>query len=428
MKLEIKNGRVIDPASKRDEIASLFIAAGRIVGIGAPPADWHATKTMDASGLVVCPGLVDLSVRVGNPGAKGGVHLESELRAAVSGGVTTVVTPPDTQPVLDEPGLVEMLKARAQSLGLAHVLPLGALTAHLQGETLAEMAALHAAGCVGFAQSERSIANTLVLLRAMQYAATCDYTVWMRPRDPWLATTGVMHEGEVSTRLGLPGQPTVAESLAASALVRLAQQAGCKLHLCRVSAAESVAVVRAAKQTGAKVSCDVSAAHLHLSDIDVGYFDTNFHVHPPYRTIADRDALRAGVRDGTIDAIVSDHTPVLMEAKQLPFAESTPGTSAVETLLSLALKWAASNDVPLSDALARITQRPARIAGAPSGVLAVGATADVCIFDPTAHRVLSTASFLSAGKNSPFLGYELPGLVRWTLVGGRMVYEAPNRM
>jgi dihydroorotase len=290
------------------------------------------------------------------------------------------------------------------------------------------MAALHAAGCVGFTQAEHRVANTLVLLRAMQYAATGGYTVWLRPRDPWLAATGVMHEGEVSTRLGLPGQPTVAESIAVSMLMRLAQQSDCALHLCRISSAESVTLIRAAKKSGVRVTCDVAAAHLHLSDIDVGYFDTNLHVQPPFRSPSDRDALRAGVRDGTVDAIVSDHAPVSIEAKQTPFAESTPGISGVETLLSLVLKWMASDDIALVDALACITERPARIAGAPAGRLAVGNVADVCIFDPTAHRVMSPASFLSAGKNSPFLGYELPGLVRATMVGGRMVYEAPNRM
>lgn len=428
MKVEIKNGHVVDPASGRDERANVYIAAGRVVGIGDPPSEWHATRTIDATGLVVCPGLVDLSARIGNPSARGGIHAESELRAAVHGGVTSVVVPPDTNPVLDEPGLVEMMKTRAHALGLAHVLPLGALTSGLKGEALAEMSALFHAGCVGFGQADQPVQNTLVLLRAMSYAATLGYRVWLRPQEPWLSAAGIVHDGEVATRMGLPGQPAIAESIAVAQLLRLAQEAGCSLHLCRISTAESVDLIREAKRAGQAVSCDVSAAHVHLCDVDIGYFDTAYRVDPPLRSHADRAALRAGLADGTIDAIVSDHTPVSVEAKQLPFAEAKPGMTAVETLLSLVLKWAASESIALPSALATVTSKAAAIAQVPNGRLSVGNAADICVFDPTAHRVLTPAGLQSAGKNSPFIGYELPGLVRFTLVGGRVVYEATGRV
>ncbi len=427
MKLEIRNGRVIDPAAGLDEISTVYCAAGRIVGVGTAPAAWAEAKVLDAQGLVVCPGLVDLAARIGNLGGKSGISFESELRAAGAGGVTAVVTPPDSTPMLDEPSAVEMLKARAHGLHLAHVFPLGALTRGLKGETLSEMHALHAAGCIGFTQAEHHISNGQVMLRAMQYAASNGYTVWLRPLDVHLGARGVMHDGEVATRLGLAGQPALAESIAVATLIALARHAGCALHLCRLSAAESVRLVAEAKRAGAALTCDVSAAHLHLIDVDVGYFDTDCHTQPPFRTGTDRAALRAGLAVGTIDAVVSDHTPVLREAKAQPFAESTPGVSGLDTLLSLVLKWADHDNVSLLDALAKVTHHPARLAALQLGTLAVGAAADLCVFDPRGHRMISAASLASAGKNSPFVGYELPGIVRHTVVGGRAVYDAPTR-
>jgi dihydroorotase len=427
MKLEIRHGRVIDPQSARDGVHTLFCAAGRIVSFDDAPADWTHPKVIDASGLVVCPGLIDLAARVGNPGAKGGIHFESELRAAAAGGVTGLALAPDTSPVLDEPGLVEMLAARAHSLHLSHVYPLGALTSKLAGENLSELAALHQAGCVGFSQAERAIGNTQVLYRAMQYAASCGFTVHLRPRDAFLGADGVMHEGEVATRLGLPSVPAVAELIAVSQLIALAQATGCRLHLCRISSAQSVAEIARAKSSGVNLTCDVSAAHLHLTDVDVGYFDSQFHLQPPLRSGADRDALRAGLASGVIDAVVSDHTPLSAEAKQTPFAESAPGCSAIETLLPLVLKWSGQDNVPLAKALGKITHHAAKILGVPGGALALGAAADLCVFDPNAHRVLTGARLASAGKNSPFLGYEMQGIVRTTIVGGRVVYEAPSK-
>jgi dihydroorotase len=426
MKLEIKNGRVIDPASGVDAVQTLYCAAGRVVSLGVAPEGWLANRVIDATDLVVAPGLVDLSAQVSSAGMKAGGLLESEVRAAAAGGVTSMVCPPDSEPALDDAGSVEMLRHRAQSLGSTHVYPLGALTLGLKGEQLSEMNALHASGCIAFSQGAQPVVNTESLRRAMQYAATLGYAVWLQPRDPWLGADGVMHEGEMSTRLGLAGISPLAETLALRTHLALAQQTGCALHVCRITCAESVAIIRQAKASGGNVTCDVSATHLHLIDVDVGFFDPRARLNPPLRTDADRKALRVGVADGTIDAIVSQHVPVPTDGKNVPFGEAEPGASALETLLSLTLKWAQEERIPLARALGLVSHVSARIARLPAGKLSVGSAADICILDPGAYRVIGVTSFHSASKSSPFLGYELPGVVRYTLVGGRLVYEAPS--
>jgi len=418
MKIAIRNGRVIDPATGRDEAADVFIAAGRIVAVGKAPADWHGNRDINAEGCVVAPGLVDLAVHV-----KRGT-LTTELAAAAAGGVTSMVCSPDTDPVLDEPGLVDMLRLRAQSFHSSHLYPLGALTKALAGVQLAELSKLAQAGCVGFSQADRPVADTQVLLRAMQYAATFGFAVWLQPEDPHLSRNGIAHEGEVASRLGLGGIPSSAEIVALATHIELARVTGARLHVCRVSTAESVAMIRAARSAGVRISADVSINHLHLIDLDIGYFDPNYRLSPPLRTSRDRDALRAGVIDGTIDAIVSDHTPRPDDAKQLPFGEAAPGATGLETLLSLTLRFAESTKWPMAEALARISCRAADAAALNAGRIAVDAVADLCVFDPGAYRLLTKASLRSAGKNSPFIGYELPGVVRATIAAGHIAYEA----
>ena len=422
--IHIRNGRIVDPKNGIDAKQDLFIAAGKIAALGKSPAGFRAERVIDASNLVVCPGLIDLSARLREPGFEYKATLASELQAAVAGGVTSLACPPDTDPPLDEPGLVEMLKHRAKSLNLAHVYPLGALTWKLGGERLTEMVVLRDAGCIAFSHANTPLPDTLVLWRALQYAATFGIAVWLRPQDGYLARGGVAHDGEVATRLGLPGIPSFAETIALSTLLLLVRTTRTRVHFCRLSTAEGVAMVRAAKKEGLPVSCDVSAHHAHLSEIDLGYFDSHCHVIPPFRSLRDRDALRAGLADGTIDALCSDHAPVDEDAKQLPFAESEPGATGLELLLPLALKWAAEMRLALPEALACVTSRPAAILGVQAGDLGLGKDADLCVFDPNAH-VRITADFLkSQGKNTPFMGYELPGRVRYTLVGGQVVYEA----
>ena len=434
MNLLIRNGRVIDPASGRDEVADVAIASGRIVAIGRM-ADFAAERELDASGLVVAPGLVDLAARLREPGREHQGMLESELQAAAAGGITSLVCPPDTDPPLDEPGLVEMLKFRARKLSRCRLFPLGALTRGLQGEALTEMAELTEAGCIGFSQADVSLRDTLVLQRALQYAATFGYAVWLRPQYAALGT-GVAASGALATRLGLSGVPVAAETIALHTIFELMRSTGARVHLCRLSSAAGVALVRAAKAEGLPLTADVSINSLHLSDVDIGYFNADMRLEPPLRQGKDRDALRAGLADGTLDALVSDHNPVDDDAKALPFGEAEPGATGLELLLSLALKWGADAGLPLAATLARVTSAPVRVLGdslgslAPSaGRLVTAAVADVCVFDPGSTWRLQPGTLVSQGKHTPFsfghTGMALPGRVRATLVAGTLAYESP---
>lgn len=430
MKILIQNGRVVDPASGRDETADVAIAAGRIVSIGSVGPDFHASRRIDATGLVVAPGLVDLAVRLREPGHEHEGMLESEMAAAVAGGVTSLVCLPDTDPALDEPGLVEMLKFRARNLNQAHVYPLGALTRGLAGEVLTEMAELTEAGCVGFSQAEVPIRDTLVLHRALQYAATFGYTTWLRAQDAWLGN-GVAAKGALATRMGLSGVPVIAETIALNTLFELVRDTQARVHLCRLSSAAGIELVRRAKAEGLPVTCDVSANHLHLTDLDIGYFNAAMRLTPPLRQQRDRDAIRAGLADGTIDALVSDHTPVDEDLKALPFAEAEPGATGLELLLGLALQWGEDAGVPLPKALAKVTCDPVQVLGSALGSLAAsagrlveGGVADVCLFDPAERWTVRPEALKSQGKHTPFAGHELPGRVRCTLVSGHVAHEA----
>lgn len=423
MKIHIKNGRLIDPASGTDTKTDVFIAAGTIVAIGSAPSSYTANRTIDASGLVVCPGLVDLAVRLREPGFEYMATLESEMAAAAAGGVTSLACPPDTEPPLDEPGLVEMLKFRAKNLNQAHVYPVGALTVGLKGTQLTEMAELTDAGCIAFSHAEAPLTDTQLLLRALQYAATFDFPVWLRPQDAGIARGGVAHDGQVATRLGLAAIPVCAETVALSTFLLLARETGTRIHLCRLSSAEGVDMVRQAKSHGLKLTCDIAIHHAHLSEMDIGYFDSNCHLTPPLRSQRDREALRQALADGTIDALCSDHTPVDDDGKQLPFAESEAGATGVELLLPLTLKWIAESRSSLARGLARITCDPARILGIDAGNLAQGASADICVFDPERYWKVERSGLKSQGKNTPYLGLEVKGKVRYTLVEGQVVYE-----
>lgn len=423
MKIQIQNGTIIDPAAGTEARKDVFIAAGRIVGIGQAPADFNAAKVIDASGLYIAPGFVDLSARLREPGFEHKATLESEMAAAMAGGVTSLVCPPDTDPTLDEPGLVEMLKFRAQKLHLAHVYPLGALTVGLKGETITEMVELTEAGCIGFSQADNPIVDTRTLQRALQYATTYGYTVWLRPQDAYMSKGGVAASGAVASRLGLSGVPVAAETIALHTIFELMRVTGARVHLSHLSSAAGVELVRAAKAEGLAVTCDVTINHAHLTDIDIGYFDAQFRLDPPLRSQRDRDAIRAGLADGTIDAICSDHTPLDDDEKLLPFAEATPGATGLELLLSLTVKWAREADVPLAKALARISSAPADVLKLPAGRITTGALADLCVFDAAGEWRVDPKKLKSQGRNTPFLGYELPARVRATIVGGHVAYE-----
>jgi dihydroorotase len=423
IKLLIQGGRVIDPASGFDQIADVAIAQGMVLAIGPSAADFEPVQTIDARGCLVVPGLLDLAVRLRED------MLKSELSAAAAGGVTSLVCPPDTSPVLDEPGLVEMLRYRAKKLLLSRIFPLGALTRQLGGEALTEMVALTESGCVAFSQAELPLSNTQVMQRAFQYASTFDYAVWLRPQDYFLGK-GVAASGALATRLGLSSVPVAAETIALHTIFELMKTTGVRVHLCRLSSAAGVALVRQAKRDGLRVTCDISINSLHLTDADIGYFDSRARLNPPLRQQRDRDALRAGLLDGTIDALVSDHTPVDEDAKALPFAESEAGATGVELLLSLAFKWQQNSDASLLRALATVTCGPAAVLGnrlgelnGSAGRLAVGAVADVCVFDPQAAWTVTPQALRSQGKNTPFSGYELLGRVRCTLIAGRVAFQ-----
>jgi dihydroorotase len=426
MKIHIKNGRLIDPASKTDKLLDLFIATGRIVGVGDTPAGWGvvgANSVLDAAGCIVCPGLVDLAARLREPGFEYRATLESEMAAAAAGGVTRLACPPDTDPVLDEPGLVEMLTHRARLPEFAHVHPVGALTLQLEGKALTEMAELAEAGCVAFGQANHAIVDTQVLLRAMMYAATFDFPVWLQAQDPFLARKGVAHDGEVAARLGLAGIPVAAETIALATILHLARETGARVHVTRISSAAGVEMIVAARAAGIAVTCDVAIHHLHLCEMDIGFFDAHARLDPPLRSQADRDALRTGLASGAINALCSDHTPVDDDGKQKPFEEAEVGATGLELLLPLTLKWAREMKLPLVTALARITSDPARILGVRAGSLASGMPADICVFDPAAEFLVSRENLKSQGKNTPFLGQALSGRVRYTLIDGHLAFD-----
>jgi dihydroorotase len=437
MKLLIQNGRVIDPASGFDQLADVAVKDGHIVAIAKTgeqlPAGFQAEQTIDAQGCIVAPGLVDLQVRLREPGHEHEGMLDSELKAAVAGGVTSLVCPPDTDPVLDEPGLVDMLKFRAEKLHRSRVFPLGALTRQLQGDVLTEMAELTEAGCVGFSQAEVPLANTQVLQRALQYAATFGYAVWLRPQELHLGK-GVAASGPLATRLGLSGVPVAAETIALHTIFALMRATRARVHLCRISSAEGVALVRAAKAEGLAVTADVSINSLHLSDHDIGYFDSRARVTPVLRQPRDRDALRAALADGTLDALVSDHTPIDIDGKTLPFAEAEAGATGLELLLSLALKWADETGAGVMRALDVLTVQPAKVLCQSTqvprsvGTLAVGGVADIVVFQPNDVWHVTPEQLHSQGKHTPFAydmtGMSLPARVKATVVNGVLAHQA----
>lgn len=435
MRVLIRGGRVLDPASGRDEITDVALASGRVVRIGPAQADFTADRELDASGCWLLPGLVDLNARLGEPGNEHAGMLESEMAAAVAGGVTSLVCPPDTDPILDEPGLVEMLRMRAEKLHQAHVFPQGALTRQLEGKILSELVQLTDAGCVAFGQADTPIVDTRVLQRALQYAATFGHSVWLRPQEPWLCG-GVAASGAVATRKGLSGVPVLSETIALHVIFDLlrgmsGRDGGPHVHICRLSSAAGVALLRAARAEGLNVTADVSIHSLLLTDEDIGDFDARTRLQPPLRQAHDREALGQALADGTIDALVSDHTPVRSDAKELPFAQAEPGATALELLLALALQWGQQEGGPgLQRALSVVTQAPAAVLGAALGTfgascgrLIEGGVADLCVFEPDVRWFATPDALCSQGKLTPFSERPLQGRVRHTLVGGRLAYS-----
>ncbi len=423
MRLVVSGGRILDPASGTDRVGDLCVADGVVAGIGERPPGFSAEREIDARDRLVCPGLVDLAVRLREPGSERKATIASECAAAARGGVTSALCPPDTDPIVDTPAVVELIHQRAEEAGLARVEVLGALTHGLGGEQLAAQGALRAAGCVGVSNARRPVRDTEVMRRAMEYATTHDLTLHLQAEDPWLAEGRDVHEGAVSTTLGLPGIPAVAEAIAIARDLLLAEHTGARVHFGRLSAARSVALMAEARGRGLAVSADVAAHQLLLSDAALEGFDGAYHVRPPLRSATDRDALRAGLASGAIAAVCSDHQPHERDAKLEPFPLTEPGISGLETLVPLVLSLVRDDTLDLPGAIAALTSGPGAVLGTGAGTLAPGAAADLCVIDPQARWRPGADTLASRGHNTPWLGRELVGRVVLTVLGGEIVHE-----
>jgi len=422
MNIKIENGRVIDPANNIDGIYSVCIAEGKIQQITTSQTDFIADKTIDATGQLVVPGFIDLNASLREPGYEQKASIKSETRAAVSAGYTTLCCLPNTKPILDTPSVVQLILDKAELAGFAKVLPLGALTVALEGKTLSEMYALKKAGCIALSQAPNSNIGNQVLRRALQYASSQDILVILKPEDLSIKDDGVVHDGAISSRLGLPGIPVSAETIAIAQIIELAEETGARVHLTGVSSARAVRMIARAKFTNDKISADVHAHQLHLSELDVGTFDANYHTSPPLRTAEDRDALIAGVVKGVF-SVSSGHRPHNVEAKQAPFVATESGISSLETVLPLMLKLVDEGVLTLNQMIDRLSTSPAKVLALDSGGLAIQANADICIVDPNASWLVNNDSWLSRGHNSPFFGCQMKGAISHTLVNGRLVFE-----
>ncbi len=422
-RIRITGGRVIDPANEVDTVTDVCIAAGRVAAIGTAPDGFTADHEIEVGGNIVCPGLVDISARLREPGQEHKATIASESRAAAAGGITTLCCPPDTYPVIDTPAVAELIRLRAEAAGLARVVTLGALTRQLDGEQLSEMAALQRAGCVGVSNGLRPVASTLIQRRALEYAATFDLTVFLYANDHALANNGCAHEGRVATRLGLPGIPEAAETAAVARDLALIEQTGVRAHFCRLTTGRAARMVARAQYDGVPVTADTAVPYLYLSETDIDEFDSQCHLIPPLRTVEDRQLLRDAVQRGTLSAICSDHQPHEPDAKSGPYPATEPGASGLDTLLSLSLHYGEEQGVPLPVLIDRLTRGPAHILGLPYGTLSVGASADICIFDPERTWMVDNGTLASNGHNTPFHGWEMQGRVTHTLFEGRVVYS-----
>lgn len=423
MSIRIHGGRLVDPANERDEICDLLIDDGRIAGVGRAPRGFKPETVIDATGLVVCPGFVELGARLREPGFEHKATIAGEARAAAMNGITTIVCTPDTLPVMDTPAVAEHVNQRAPRTRAARVRYLGALTVGLEGRVLAEMQALRDGGCVGVTNVERAIVDTAVLRNALAYAATAGLTVFLQSEDYWLGRQGAMHEGATSTRLGVPGIPAAAETIAIQRDIALVAETGVTAHFCRLSSAASVKVVAEARKAGLPVSADVGIMNLCFTDEDVDGYDANLHVRPPLRSAHDRAGLRLGVKRGQIEAVSAYHEPHDADAKAAPFMLTEPGASTLDAFLPALLDCVAHDLFDLPTAIRAASTAPHRILGQRGGDLSPGQPADVCLFDPRAGWGASMATLASAGKNSPWLGRALTGKVMMTIVDGRIVYD-----
>ena len=425
--IEINGGRVIDPANQIDEIGSVYIADGKILAMFEKPVDFNPNQVINAKGLTVCPGFVDLSVRLREPGYSYKGTFASETKAAASAGVTSLCLPPDTKPSIDTPAVVELINDKSEKVGYEQIYPIGALTQRLAGTELSSMFALKEAGCIAVSNAQFPVANLAVLRRAMEYASSHGLLLIYRPDEPSLNNKGCAHEGLVATHYGFPGIPEAAESIAVAQCLDLAELTGCRVHFSQISSKRAVIKIQQAKKYGLKVTADVAVHQLHICEENIEPFNSAYHVLPPFRTEMDKKYLQEGLANGTIDAICSDHQPHDLDAKLGAFPETAPGIASLETLLPLTLSLTSKNNaISLSRALSFITHKPAQILGLKAGALTVSYPADLCIFNPSLQWEVNQQNWHSAGLNTPFWGKTFTGRVTHTLQSGRIIYTLDN--
>lgn len=423
MNITINNAHIVDPLNQVDRITNLYIHEQNIAALDEMPDGWQTDQTIDADGCYLFPGIVDIATRLREPGHEHKATIASETYAAVSGGITSVVCLPDTEPAVDSPAEVELIQQRAQAAGHCHVYVIGALTTQLQGNMLSEMAALKQAGIVGVSNVLHPMANNLVQRRAMEYASSQDLTLFYHPMDHDLAANGCVHEGMFATRTGLAGIPTAAETAAVGSCLAMIEQTGVRVHFCRLSTQRAMQMLERAKFDGAPISADVCAHQLFLSDHDIIGFDSNFHVIPPLRSHTDIAGLRHRLNNDLIVSLCSDHQPHEHDAKLAPFASTEAGISSLETLLPLALQLVIDEVVSLSSMISLMTHKPAELLGIAAGTLTPGSSADLCICDPNMEWTLTADTMRSRGKNTPFLNKTFKGKVTHTFVKGKLVYQ-----
>jgi dihydroorotase len=425
-RIAFRNARLIDPASGLDAKGGLLVENGRIADVGPRlfnDADENDPEIINCRGLILAPGLIDCRVFTGEPGSEHRESLQSASEAAAAGGVTTIVTMPNTDPVIDEPSLVDFIKRRAAATAKVRVAPMAALTRGLAGEIMTEMGLLKEAGAVAFSDGDRTVANARVMRRALAYAATFDTLVVGHAEDPDLSEGTAMTEGEFATRMGLAAAPSLAEAIIVERDIRLVELTGARYHFGQISTRASLEAIAAAKARGLPITCGVSAHHLMLNELDVGAYYTFRKVKPPLRSEADRAAMVEGVASGVIDVIVSSHEPQGADTKRLPFGAAAFGSVGLETLLPAALSLHHDGHAALRHILNALTATPARILGLNAGTLSKGAPADLLLLDESEPFVLDEGALRSRAHNTAFEGRKFQGRARMTFVGGDCVFD-----